>query len=164
MLLAGQQEKELQTALRSTRILALAMCCGGPASYIAVYGLTVLDGRWERFLQGLGSIPWQQPVVPALLAVSAMTLAGVFALPGLLGRVRSAQASQPPLAVLRARSIISYALLEAVAIYGLVLGFIVGPAAASLSLVLMLAPPVLGLTLMPSEPVWRDFCGRAPHA
>jgi hypothetical protein len=164
MIPAEQQEKDLQAALRLTRILAFAMCFGGPSAYIAVYGFAVLEGRWERFLQGLGSLPWQQPVVPALLAVSAMTLAGVFVLPGILSRVQPSQTSLLPLAVLRTRSVLSYALLEAVAIYGLVLGFVAGPSVASLSLLLMLAPPVFGLTLMPREHVWRDFCGRAPHA
>lgn len=155
------QEKELQTALRMTRILALAMCCGGPAAYLVVYGLAVLRGNWGLFLQGFGHVPWSQPIVPALLAVSAMTLAGAFVLPGLLGR---AQAQQPPLAALRTRSAISYALLEAVAIYGLVLGFVAGPAVASLSLVLMLVPPTLGLTLLPGEAAWRKACERLPRA
>lgn len=161
MPLTEAQEKELQTALRVTRILALAMCCGGPAAYLVVYGLALLKGDWAAFFQGLGGVPWSQPIVPALLAVSAMTLAGAFVLPGVLG---AAQANLPPLAALRTRSVVSYALLEAVAIYGLVLGFVIGPAVASLSLVLMLVPPALGLTLLPSEQAWRDSCDRAPHA
>lgn len=155
------QEKELQTALRVTRILAMAMCCGGPAAYLVVYGLAVLQGNWGLFLQGFGHVPWSQPIVPALLAVSAMTLAGAFVLPGILA---ARQAQQPPLAALRARSVISCALLEAVAIYGLVLGFVAGPAVASLSLILMLVPPALSLALLPSEAAWREVCERSPRA
>lgn len=161
MPLTEAQEKELQTALRVTRILALAMCCGGPAAYLVLYGFAVLKGDWAAFFQGLGDVPWSQPLVPALLAVSAMTLAGAFVLPGILG---TTQAQLPPLAALRTRSVISYALLEAVAIYGLVLGFAVGPVMASLSLLLMLVPPALGLVLMPSEQAWREACERRPHA
>jgi len=133
MFLTEAQERELQSALKVARILALAMGFGGPAAYFVVYGLAVLEGHWERFFLGLADVPWQNPVVLALLVVSIGTLAGAFLLPALLG---ASQAHLPPLAALRTRSIISYALLEAVSIYGLVLGFVAGPSAASLSLLL----------------------------
>ena len=80
-------------------------------------------------------------------------------LPGLLARARQ-QKDLPPLSLLRARSITSFALAEAIAIFGLVLGFVLGPAVATLSLALMLIPLCFGPLLFPSEPAWREFCER----
>ncbi len=137
MSLTEPQEKELQAALRVTRIIALAICLGGPVIYILVYGMVVLKGQWSLFLQGFKQVPWGKP-----------------------------QQQFPPLIALRTGSIIACALVEAVAINGLVLGFVLGPALASLSLILMLVPPCYCLLNLPQEAAWRDSCehhGTAPR-
>jgi len=165
MSLTEPQEKELQAALRVTRIIALAICLGGPVIYILVYGMVVLKGQWSLFLQGFKQVPWGKPLVLALLALSATTLAGAFRLPRTLATGQPQQ-QFPPLIALRTGSIIACALVEAVAINGLVLGFVLGPALASLSLILMLVPPCYCLLNLPQEAAWRDSCehhGTAPR-
>jgi hypothetical protein len=153
MPLSARQERELRVTLLATRIIGIALCYAGPASYALVYALAVLQGRWTLYFQGIGAVPWQHPEVLAALAVAGSTLAGVFTLPGSLAKTRSQ--GRPPLMQARNRAILGFALAEAVAICGLVLGFVLGPSAASLTLVLLLIPPILGPWLLPREAQWR---------
>jgi hypothetical protein len=154
MPLNPEQEEGLQSALRLTRILAFALCYASIAIYVALYALQVLQGRWTAFFQGFQVVPWRSPLVLALVVVSAGTIALAYALPGILLGVL--QRSQPILKALHSCSLAVFALLESVAIYGLVLGFVAGPAVASLSLLLLLVPPLLCPLMMPSEAKWRD--------
>lgn len=156
MSLMEPQEKELQAALRVTRLITLAICLGGPVLYILVYGMVVLKGQWALFLQGFDQVPWRTPLVLVLLALSATTLAGAFRLPRTLATGQP-QKRLPALLALRTGSIIACALVEAVAIYGLVLGFVLGPTVAPLSLALMLVPPCYCLLNLPQEGTWRAF-------
>ena len=48
------------------------------------------------------------------------------------------------------------ALLEAVAVYGLVMGFVEGPGIAPLTLAMLLVPPVAYPFLVPGEAAWRQ--------
>ena len=157
MFLSEQQDRELRSALVVTRILAFAMCYGGPAVCALVYAVAVLEGRWGLFLQGPGTVPWQNPLVLGLLAASAITLAGAFVLPGVL-TLNPQRNNLPPLTVLRTRCIVGFAMLEAVAIYGLVLGFVLGTAVATLTLALLLVPPILCPFVLPGETQWREWC------
>lgn len=154
------QEHEVRTALLITRVIGFAMCYAGPAVYIFVLGIVVLGGQWEAYFQSWAGVPWQHPVLLALLAAAGMTFVAAFVVPSLLLR-GAMSSSTPAITVLRTRSIITFALLEAIAIYGLVLGFVAGASAAPLSLVLMLVPPVGGLALMPREEVWREAATRS---
>lgn len=155
MSLNEPQEQELKTGLLVTRILAFALCYASPVLYALVYGIAVLTNRWSLFLQGFGTVPWTNPLVLGLLTVSATTLAGAFLLPDLLLRAQL-RMKLPPLPALRTRSLIAFAMLEAVAIYGLVLGFVVGPPVASLTLALLLVPPAACPLLLGSEEQWRE--------
>ena len=154
MPLNPEQEEGLQSGLRLTRILAFALCYASTAIYAVLFALSVLQGRWEAFFQGFRAVPWQNPAVLVLLAIAAGTLALTFALPGiLLGFLRR---TQPVLKALHFCCLAIFALLESVAIYGLVLGFIAGPAVASLSLLLLLVPPAACPLVMPGEAKWRE--------
>jgi len=149
------QEAQLQSALRITRIITFALCGASPVVYLAVYGLVVLQGRWNVFLQGFAPVRWGDPVLLALLFVSASSLAMAFVLPGQLQKFQPR--SQPVLAALRTRSIVACAMLESVSIFGLVLGFAGGPSNASLSLFLLLLPALLCPLFLPNEGKWREL-------
>lgn len=52
--------------------------------------------------------------------------------------------------------VVACALLEAVAVYGLVMGFVEGPGTAPLTLAMLLVPPVAYPFLVPGEAAWRE--------
>jgi len=149
MIPSEAQEKELRTTLLVLRIQAFAMCYAAPGIYAVVYGLAVLQGRWNHFLQGFGAVPWANPLVLGLLAVSLTTLTAAFSVPRFLPQRRG-------LAGLRTRGTLAFALVETVAVFGLVLGFLLGPPAASLVLALLLVPSVFCPLLMVSEEQARE--------
>lgn len=152
------QEQELQSALRTTRILAFAICYLPIALYAAVFTMTVLQGQWRLFLQGFKPIPWQHPILLAFVAISFVMLVSALVVPNVLLNLQ--QNAQPGLASLRTKSIITFALLESIGIMGLVLGFILGPAVASLTLILLAVPPLACTLVFPKEPAWRTYLER----
>lgn len=143
------QEKDLRTTLLVLRLQGFAMCYAAPVIYAVVYAVAVLHGRWDLLFQGFGAVPWSNPLVLGLLAVSGTTLAAAFTVPRLLPLRRG-------LADLRTRGTLAFALLETVAIFGLVLGFLLGPPAASLVLVLLLVPAVFCPLLLVGEEQARE--------
>lgn len=155
MFLNEPQEQELKATLRVTRILAFALCYASPVLYALVYGIAVLRNQWNLFLQGFGSVPWANPLVLGLLMASVTTLVGAFVLPDILLRAQL-RMKLPPLPALRTRSLIAFAMLEVVAIHGLVMGFVIGPPVASLTLALLLVPPAACPLLLGSEEQWRE--------
>jgi predicted cobalt transporter CbtA len=125
--------------------------------YIVCLGTQAYRGSWAPFLGGFSRLPWSDPRVPGALAAGAVALALALGLPGRLGRLDPPRSA---LATLRARNLLSSALLVAVAVSGLYLGVKLGPPAASLSLVLILAPMVRGWFVLPREARWRAAIGR----
>lgn len=140
-----------QNALRTARILAFALGVGAPLCYLGMIVATVLGGRPAHFLAGFAGLPWANPMLAVLLAVSAVNLALAFLLPDRLA------ARQPGdrFARLRSALILRCALLESVAIFGLVLAFVLGPCAATLALLMALVPIVGTLLNFPKEAEWR---------
>ena len=159
MPLSPDLERELRQSVRQARLVAFTCCYVGPAMYILSLGSQALRGRWELFLAGFGRLPWGDPRVPGALAAASVAMALALVLPPRLGRLGDARAT---LGVLKARNLLSSALLVAVAICGLVLGVKIGPPAASLSLVLFLAPMVRGWFVFPSESRWRQTLAGLP--
>lgn len=150
---AEAQEQELRTTLLVLRLQAFAMCYAAPLVYAAIYGVAVLQGRWSLFLQGFAAVPWTNPLVPALLVMALATLGAAFLVPRLLPL-------RPGLPGLRTRSTLTFALIETVAIFGLVLGFLLGPGVATPVLALLLVPPAFCPLLLTSE----DQAREAGHA
>ena len=155
MPLNPDQESTLQANLRVARVLWGALSLGAPLMYLVIYCIQVLHGDPAKFLIGLGQVPWQNPIVATLLAISFMTLPVAIILPERMAR-NGQYANATAYAQLRVKLVITCAFLESIAIYGLVCGFILGPKLASLSLLLMLVPIVGGILTFPSEASWRQ--------
>ena len=157
MTFGSELERELRQAVRQARLVAFTCCFAAPAMYLISVGSQALGGRWERFLDGFGRLPWSDPRVPWAVAAALLAFALSLVLPGRLGHPRD---SRSALAVLRARNLARSALLAAVAVCGLYLGFKLGPPAASLCLVLCLAPMARGFFVFPTESRWRETMTR----
>jgi hypothetical protein len=146
-------ERELRQSARQARMVAFTCCFVAPAMYIITLGSQAFRGQWHLFLGGFGRLPWADPRVPGALAVAVLALSLALVLPPRLGRAGDDRAT---LGALKARNLLSSALLVAVAVCGLFLGVKIGPPAASLSLVLFLATMVRGWFVLPSESRWRQ--------
>ena len=147
-------ERELRQSVRQARMVAFTCCFVAPAMYIISLGSQALRGHWLLFLAGFGHLPWADPRVPGTVAGAALALGLGLVLPQRMGRTGEARAT---LGALKARNLLSSALLVAVAVCGLFLGVKLGPPAASLSLVLFLVPMVRGWFIFPSESRWRQI-------
>jgi len=159
MTLPPDLERDLQTSVRQARLVALTCCYIAPAMYLLSVGSSALRGRWRLFLGGFGQLPWADPRVPGALALAAAALLLAWLLPPRLGRRARGRAA---LGALRGRNLLTCALLVLVAVSGLFLGVKLGPPAASLSLVLFLAPMAAGLARFPGTARWRQALERSP--
>lgn len=148
---AEAQEQEFQKALRGARILTLALGVGAPLSYLVVLVVAALGGNPRLLLAGFSDLPWANPLLPVFLMLSASTLGLSFVLPNILAKRQESD----PFGLLRTRLILRCALMESAAIFGLVLSFVLGPAAATLSLLLILVPLVGTVLVFPNEAEWR---------
>jgi hypothetical protein len=146
------QEKELRQTLLLLRIQAFALCYAAPTAYAVVYATAVLQGRWNLFLQGFDTVPWTDPLLLGFLAASLAALAAAFTMPRLLPLGHG-------LPGLRTRGTVAFALIETVAILGLALGFLLGPAVATLILVHCLVPAALCPLALTSEEQARESLG-----
>ncbi len=154
MPLSPVQENELQQALRASRVIAGVVCYGTTLLYVAVFALKVLGGNWRQYLIGFSQVPWGNVFMLSLLAVSILSLGATVLLRNRLGSTGKFQTS-PTLILLRVRSILICALLESIAIYGLVMGIVIGPHVATLAL-FFFAAPILGAPfLLPGKAEWR---------
>lgn len=153
-------ETRFADAFRRARILGLALCYGTIVPYGLVWFLAVFNGDAARFGEALGGaypLPLDRPVVLLLLALAAAELAAV----PFVGRFFAAQARRQTdlgsaLQRLLNGHVVACALLEAVAVYGLVMGFVEGPGAAPLTLAMLLVPPVAYPFLVAGETAWRQ--------
>jgi|GEM_PF-4165703 len=160
MPLDPEVEALLDLSYRKARIAGLAICYGAVASYLVVCFVAVF--RSDAFLllqslQGKPGVPWHHPLVLGLMILTVTQLAFLPTLRGvLMGKAaRANQAAAMPLAF--SATVVLCALLETVAIYGLVLCFAMGPAAAPLSLLMMLIPPVAYPLLVPQRDAWQSL-------
>ena len=145
-------ERDLRQSVRQARLVAFTCCYVAPAMYLLTLGSQVLGGRWGRFLIGFDRLPWGDHRVSASIAAACMALALSLVLPPRLGRMSDPRTA---LGALRARNLLASALLAAMAVCGLFLGVKLGPPAASLSLVLCLAPMARAAFVLPTEGRWR---------
>lgn len=153
-------ETRFAEAFRRARILGLALCYGTILPYGLVWFLAAFHGDAARFREALGGalpLPLDRPVVFLLLALAAAELAAA----PLVARFFAAQARRQAdlgraLHRLLNGHVVACALLEAVAVYGLVMGFVEGPGTAPLTLAMLLVPPVAYPFLVPGEAAWRE--------
>jgi hypothetical protein len=151
-------DRELHQGVRQARMVAFVCMFAAPAMYIVCLYSQVFRGRWQLFLGGFSGLPWADRRVPLALCAAVLALALALILPARLGRMLDPRSA---LGVLKARNLVSSALMVAVAISGLYLGVKIGPPAASLSLVLCLVPMARGWRMFPSEAGWRNTMARS---
>jgi F0F1-type ATP synthase membrane subunit c/vacuolar-type H+-ATPase subunit K len=131
---------DLSAQRRVTRIIAFALWMAVWV-YVAIFATQILKGDLRAFFAPLSSAPWNQPILPALCGLGAMMPVPALAMRFvLLGRAARAPEGPERWGLERVAMIVSLALFEASAIYGLVLGFVVGPASAPVSALLFLLP------------------------
>jgi len=131
---------DLQAHRRTTRIIAFALWMAVWV-YVFIYATQILKGDWRAFLAPMAGAPWGQPILPVLCGLGAMMPVPALALRFvLMGRAARAPEGTERWGLERVAMIVSLALFESVAIYGLVLGFILGPSTAPVSALLFLLP------------------------
>lgn len=141
---------DMRRQLALVRVIGLSLCFLAPAAYLSVLIFTVFHGSPRPLFAGFHAVPWGDLRIIALSMVSlALVAAGPFLVQQFRASAYAARTAEGLFANLRTGHIIHCALLEAVAIFGLVLGIMVGPAAGPVSLVMLLVPPAGYLLLVP---------------
>ena len=140
-------------ALRQARFTMLTCAFVAPALYGGAITMQTLGGRWQRGFQNLARVPWREPRLEITALLALVALAGALALPPRL------TSGSSPLAVLRTRTLLAALLLLASSICALYLGVTVGYTAAPLAFGLLIAVPVAGCGLFPSEARWNRALG-----
>ncbi len=134
----------LATHRRTTRMIAFALWMAIWV-YVLIYVTQILKGDPRGFLAPIGQAPWGNPFLPVLCG-----LAVLMPMPALL--LRSVMMA-------RAAMIVTMALFESVGIYGLVLGFALGPSTAPVSALMFLVPLVLNPFFLPPHARAGDGVG-----
>ncbi|OQA34642.1 MAG: hypothetical protein BWY56_01858 [Acidobacteria bacterium ADurb.Bin340] len=156
-------ETRFAEAFRRARLLGLALCYGTIIPYVVVWFLAAFNGDGallKEALEGAYPLPLDRPVVLTLLALATAELAAVpFVARGFAAQARRQTDLSRALQRLLNGHVIACALLEAVAVYGLVMGFAEGPGTAPLTLAMLLVPAVAYPFLVHGEPTWRAVAG-----
>ncbi len=134
---------ELRKHVVLARLLGFALCFLAPAIYLLVLVLVVFHGDLRPLFAGFHTVPWGDlRIIVLSMTGLALVAAGPFLVHQFWVRAHAAATAEELFASLRTGHVIHCALLESVAIFGLVIGFTVGPAAGPVCLVLLLVPPV----------------------
>jgi hypothetical protein len=146
---SSQQRDVMQLA-----IITVAICFTSPMAFAAVYLLVALEGDTDRLRANVAVIPWTHPLVaPLLLAALCLT---AFAVALSRGQIPIPALNHASFGARRTRHLLTCAMFEAPALLGLVLGMLLGPDVAPLTLVLFLIPPIGGVLIFPREEQWRE--------
>ena len=146
---------ELRKHVLNMRSIGFAVCFAAPALYLFLLIQTAFHGNYHPLLAGFHGVLWGDLRIIILSSVGlAILAAGPMISAGFWSRANKATAVSDLFAHLRTGHFIHCAMLESVAIFGLVLGFTVGQAAGPLCLVMILVPPVGYLLLVPGARSW----------
>jgi F0F1-type ATP synthase membrane subunit c/vacuolar-type H+-ATPase subunit K len=141
---------ELRKHLVLTRVLGFSLCFLAPAIYLLLLVQMVFHGDPHPLVAGFHSVPWGDlRIIVLSMASLALLAAGPFLVQQFWARADAAGTAADLFASLRTGHIVHCALMESVAIFGLVLGFTVGSAAGPVCLMMLLVPPVGYLLLVP---------------
>lgn len=158
-MLSPESEAVFQSFRRRAQILGIALCYGVLVPYLAIWAMVVFQGDLPTLmaaLRGNPPVPWGHPVVQALALLAGSQVAGAFLLRSrFLAQAKAERTLPGALQRLTSGHVVLCALLEAVAIYGLVLAFVAGPGTAPLTLLLMAVPPMAYPLVVPGEEAWQ---------
>jgi len=161
MPLDPEVEALLNLSFKKARLVGLAVCYGAIATYLLVVFVAAFQGDAAlllRSLQGQPGVPWRNPLVLGLIILAVTQMAFLPTLRDILmGKARRAKHVAAAMPMAFSATVMLCALLETVAIYGLVLAFAVGPATAPLSLLMMLVPPLAYPLLIPQREAWQSL-------
>lgn len=143
----------LRTSLTIARVVTLVLCFWLVLVYAIVYSTAILKGDIRGFLVGLSGSLFKEPSVIILLTISLLTLIAVVAGEKWYFNKFSPKPSSAAVVNLAIITLASV-MLETIAVYGLVLGFMFGPKSASLSLLLLLSTMIGGILIFPSSANW----------
>lgn len=147
--------EKIERELRVSRILWLILSFCFPIYMCYIYSASVLRGNAMLFLSGFSKIPWTDPFVMILLCLALFEcFLTVFLFRFITNLFKLKKISFSKLC--RIRIIITIAILDSVAMYGLVIGVTHGAKMASLSFCLMLIPVIGGILITPKEKEFRD--------
>ena len=148
------QVASMKTSMLRARMLWLALCFGMPAALLVGFTFRVLGGHPSPFLAGFGEVPWTNPIVFGLVLLALVSVLAAAVLPESLSR--QFKFKDPSIFFrLLVRHFLTCIFLETVAIYGVVLGCLLDPRSASLTLALLLVPMLVGCVIFPNENDWR---------
>lgn len=141
---------ELRKHVVVARVIGFTLCFLAPGMYILLLVQMAFHGNPRPFLAGFHSVPWGDLRIIVLSMVSlALLAAGPYLVQQFWARANAAETVEGLFANLRTGHIIHCALLESIAVFGLVLGLTVGPAVGPVCLVMLAVPPVGYLLLVP---------------
>ncbi len=141
---------ELRKHVALARAIGFAVCFLAPAIYLILLVQIAFHGDSRPLLAGFHTVPWGDlRIIVLSMAGLALLAAGPFVVQQFWIRANVADTAASLFSNLRTGHIIHCALLESVAVFGLVLGLLIGPAAGPVSLVMLLAPPVGYLLFVP---------------
>lgn len=133
-----------------TRVIGFSLCFLAPAIYLLLLVQMVFHGSPRPLIAGFHSVPWGDlRIIVLSMAGLALLAAGPYLVEQFWARANAATTAEGLFSNLRTGHIIHCAMLESVAIFGLVLGFTVGPAAGPVCLVMSLLPPAGYLLFVP---------------
>jgi len=160
--LSPDDRRQFEQAWLVTRILAWALCFAAPLLYAVVFVVAVLK---EDLSQGLRmGVPWTHPALLGAVFLSVGCLGATFLLgPLFQARLRREPTLVQAVVVSRQATVVTCALLESVAIFGLVAGILAGPGAAPFAFILFLVPPAGYLILVPGLQAWLAVLEEGAH-
>jgi len=154
MPLNPDQEEFMQKSLLIARLIWLFLCFVAPLTIIIIYYFQVLHGDVAGFLTGFGMVPWKNSIIFLILLMSLITAIATVILPEIFSKNIKFK-YRSIFNRLIVRHSITCSFIDLFAIYGLVLGNTLGPNLASLSLVFMSVPMIVGCIIFPNQNDWR---------
>ena len=156
---------ELRKHVLMARVIGFALCIGAPAVYLFLLIQTAFHGNYQPLVASFHGVLWGDLWIIVLSSIGV----AILAVGPLISAYYWAQANKATTAAevfshLRTGHIIHCALLESIAIFGLVLGFVVGQSAGPLCFLMILAPPVGYLLLVPGRQSWVRLVSLRAHA
>ena len=149
-----EQIASMRSNLLQARLIWISLCFVAPVLFLIGYDAIILNGARAAFLAGFADVPWTAPVVWLSLTVAAIILVAAAILPERLS-ARVLFRDKSVFHLLKLRHFITCLFLLAVPCLGFMLGSILGPAVASLSLLLTGVPMLAGCALFPNANDWR---------
>jgi len=156
MHLDPQQDKSIRASLLIARIIVAAICFMSVFMYALVYFSAVLKADVSKFIFDYSQIPFREPAVVVLLVISVLTFVAVIALYNLFHQ-KAKPKTTSVLIYNIVVSVVASALLETIAIYGLVLSFMFQENMTALTFTMFGVTVFGGILIFPNAQRWYSM-------